>query len=43
LRTSGTVYQTQIQFYWDGPEGGAVQIAGAIDDGGIRAYIPERR
>jgi len=37
---SGTVYQIQIQYFWDASPGGAVRVLGAIDDGGIRAYKP---
>jgi ribosomal protein S28E/S33 len=37
---SGSVYQIAIQFFWDDSPGGAIRVAGAIDDGGIRAYLP---
>ena len=33
-------YQLEVAFIWDGPEGGAVRVLGAIDDGGWRAFVP---
>jgi hypothetical protein len=39
---SGTWYQIEIQALWDDPKNlnGVLRVAGAIDDGGIRAYMP---
>ena len=37
---SGTNYQIEIQAFWDsGPEGN-LRIRGAVDDGGLRAFVP---
>ena len=38
--SSGTVYQIELQFFWDDSPSGAVRVLGSIDDGGIRAYFP---
>ena len=37
---AGTSYQYEIQVFWDGKAGGNVRVVGAIDDGGIRAFLP---
>ena len=39
---SGTAYQIEIQALWDDPKmaNGVLRVAGAIDDGGIHAYMP---
>jgi hypothetical protein len=39
---SGTLYQIEIQALWDDPKkaDGVLRVAGAVDDGGIRAYMP---
>jgi hypothetical protein len=37
---SGTQYQIEIQFQWDNKPGGDVRVMGAIDDGGLRAFLP---
>jgi len=37
---SGTAYQIEIQFFWDDKPGGTIRVAGSIDDGGIRAFVP---
>jgi hypothetical protein len=39
---SGTWYQIAVQGLWDDPKkpNDVVRIAGAIDDGGVRAYVP---
>jgi len=39
---SGKLYQIEIQALWDDPKenNGILRVAGAIDDGGIRAYMP---
>ena len=36
----GTFYQIEIRFFWDVSSGGAIRVFGAIDDGGITAYVP---
>jgi hypothetical protein len=38
--TTGTLYQIEIEPIWDGPPGGAIRVLGAIDDGGIHAFLP---
>jgi hypothetical protein len=37
---SGTQYQIEIQIQWDHKPGGDVRVLGAIDDGGLRAFLP---
>jgi hypothetical protein len=37
---SGTEYQLEYTFMWDGHPGGAVLVIGSIDDGGWRAFAP---
>ncbi len=37
---SGTTYQIEIQFFWDDKPGDTIRVAGSIDDGGIRAFVP---
>jgi hypothetical protein len=37
---SGTRYQLEFEPIWDGSPGGDVRMLGAIDDGGIRAFVP---
>jgi len=37
---SGAEYQTEILFFWDDKAGGNLRVAGSIDDGGWRAYLP---
>jgi hypothetical protein len=40
--SSGNWYQIAVQALWDDPKkpNDLVRIAGAIDDGGVRAYVP---
>ena len=33
-------YQIEIQVFWDDKPKGDVRVAGSIDDGGWRAYLP---
>lgn len=33
---SGTVYQVEVQVFWDDGPGGALRVLGAIDDGSAR-------
>jgi hypothetical protein len=37
---SGTLYQYEIEVFWDGRPDRNVRVMGAIDDGGVRAYCP---
>jgi hypothetical protein len=37
---SGTMYQVEIQFFWDDQPGETIRVMGCIDDGGIRAFVP---
>ena len=37
---SGANYQIEIQVFWDDGDGGNVRVAGSIDDGGWRAFVP---
>jgi hypothetical protein len=36
----GTMYQVEVQFFWDDKRKGNVRVVGSIDDGGIRAFVP---
>jgi hypothetical protein len=42
LAPSGTRYQIEVRLAWVGPAGGAVRVAGTIDDSGWRAPAPVR-
>jgi hypothetical protein len=37
---SGVKYQLEVLGLWDDEPHGVLRIRGAIDDGGIRAYVP---
>ena len=37
---SGTAYQVEIQFFWDDQPGETIRVAGSIDDGSFRAFVP---
>jgi hypothetical protein len=37
---SGTKYQVQVQAFWDLKPQGNLRMRGAIDDGGMRAFMP---
>ena len=37
---TGASYQIEIQFIWDDQQDGNIRVMGAIDDGGIRAFMP---
>ncbi len=39
---SGTWYQIAVRAFWDNPKkpNDVLRVAGAVDDGGIRAYVP---
>jgi hypothetical protein len=38
--SSGARYQIEIEVFWDDKPGGDIRIAGAIDDGGLRSFVP---
>lgn len=38
-----TAFIVEIEFMWDGPEGGNVLVIGSVDDGGCRAFVPITR
>jgi hypothetical protein len=35
---SGTMYQPELQFFWDDQPAGNIRVIGSIDDGGWRAF-----
>jgi hypothetical protein len=37
---SGTVYQIEIEVFWDGAPGTDLRVRGDIDDGGLRPCAP---
>ena len=37
---SGVEYQIEVQFCWDDRPSGNIRVIGAIDDGGLRAFVP---
>ncbi len=37
---SGAVYRLEILALWDDKPSGVLRVRAAIDDGGIRAYVP---
>jgi len=37
---SGTAYQLEVQVHRDAAPGGNVRVLAAIDDGGLRAFVP---
>jgi hypothetical protein len=37
---SGVRYQIEILVLWDSVAGGNVRVNGAVDDGGLRAFLP---
>lgn len=38
--TSGTRYYLDVLVYWDSEPDANVRVIGAIDDGGLRAFVP---
>ena len=38
--TGVTTYQIEISVHWDGDPGEDIRVSGAVDDGGLRAFIP---
>jgi hypothetical protein len=37
---SGAKYQVEMEAVWDGKKGGPLRVIVAIDDGGLRAFVP---
>lgn len=37
---SGAHYQVQIQLFWDDQPADVIRVLGAVDDGGLRAFVP---
>jgi len=37
---SGTRYQLEVEFVWDGKPNADVRVIASVDDGGIRALVP---
>ena len=37
---SGVEYQLEVQAFRDDRPGGSVRVRGAIDDGGLRSFVP---
>jgi hypothetical protein len=37
---SGVEYQLEIEAFWDAGPGRDIRVVGAIDDGGLRAFVP---
>lgn len=37
---TGVEYQIEVQFKWDGKQGGDVRVMAGIDDGGYWAFLP---
>jgi len=37
---SGVTYQVEVQAFWDDKTNAILRVSGAIDDRGIRAYMP---
>jgi len=37
---SGAIYQIEIQAVWEDKTRHAIRVLGAIDDGGVRAFMP---
>ncbi|HWM13462.1 MAG TPA: hypothetical protein VNO56_03205 [Gaiellaceae bacterium] len=40
VAASGTTYQVEVQGLWDDRPGDDLRVLGAIDDGGLRAFVP---
>jgi hypothetical protein len=36
----GVIYHLQTAYHWDSHPGGNVRVIVAVDDGGIRAFVP---
>lgn len=37
---NGTIYQIEIQAFWDDKPNGNVRVTGNIDNGGLRVFFP---
>ncbi len=37
---SGVLYQVEIQVFWDDEPEGVIRVLGAVDDGGLGAFLP---
>ena len=37
---SGVRYQVELQVFWDDKPDGVVRVTVAVDDGGVRAFMP---
>ncbi|MBL7663257.1 hypothetical protein JNK13_10960 [bacterium] len=37
---SGAEYQIEIQVFWDDQKDGNLRVVGAVDDGGLRSFMP---
>jgi hypothetical protein len=40
MGSDGREYQIELQTEWDDQPAGAVRVLAAIDDGGVRAFVP---
>ena len=40
VKRNGVVYHVQVVHHWDSQPGGNVRVIVAVDDGGIRAFVP---
>jgi hypothetical protein len=40
LGASGATYQIETQVFWDDNQRQNLRVSGAIDDGGLRAFLP---
>jgi len=40
LGSDGKEYQMEVDVFWDGEKGGDVRVIVAVDDGGLRAFVP---
>jgi hypothetical protein len=40
LGSDGKEYQMEVDVFWDEEKGGDVRVIVAVDDGGLRAFVP---
>lgn len=40
IGATGTVYQVEVQVFWDAKPSGNIRVLVSIDDGGLRAFKP---
>ena len=38
--TDGTIYQLEVEFFWDDKKNGDIRVLAALDGGGISAFRP---